>query len=153
MRIGVISDTHGLIRPEALRVLEGSTLIIHAGDIGEPGLLHQLRGIAPVVAVRGNRDKGEWAQALADTEVVELGSRLIYVIHDRAELDLDPRSAGIVAVISGHTHQPLVESHKGVLYLNPGSAGPRRGELPVSVAVLQENGDELIARVVDLHVS
>src|SRR5467141_1295048 len=126
-RIGVISDTHGLVRPEALRALAGADLIVHAGDVGAPEVLD---------AVRGNNDRGRWARALAETEVVERGGRAIYVLHDLHELDLDPRAAGFDAVITGHSHQPQIERRDGVLYLNPGSAGPRRFRLPVSVARL-----------------
>jgi putative phosphoesterase len=149
-RIGVISDTHGLLRPEAVEGLRGCALIIHAGDIGEPQVLNDLRTLAPVVAVRGNRDKGAWAAALPTSEVVEFGADLIYVLHDRAELDLEPRGAGMAAVISGHTHEPSIETRDGVLYLNPGSAGPRRRQLPISIAVLEVEGRGLSARIVDL---
>ncbi|MGB8985597.1 MAG: metallophosphoesterase family protein [Candidatus Sulfotelmatobacter sp.] len=134
--IGVISDTHGLLRAEAIEVLRGSDHIIHAGDVGAPEILDQLGAIAPVTAVRGNVDKGRWAQRLPETEVFEAGGISIYVLHDLAQLDLKPKAAGFAAVISGHTHVPKQEMRDGVLYFNPGSAGPRRFKLPVSVGKL-----------------
>ena len=151
-RIGVISDTHGLVRPEALRALAGTELIVHAGDVGAPEVLDALRAVAPVVAVRGNNDRGRWARALAETEVVEHAGRTLYVLHDLHELDLDPRAAGFDAVIVGHSHQPRVELRDGVLYLNPGSAGPRRFRLPVCVARLSVNARRLDATIVTLDV-
>lgn len=137
MPIGVISDTHGLLRPEAVQALEGSSLIIHAGDVGDPGILDELRKIAPVVAVRGNIDKGE---ALPEVMRVEHGGVSIYVLHDVNQLDIDPAAAGFDAVISGHSHKPSIREENGVLYLNPGSAGPRRFRLPVTVARLDVRG-------------
>ena len=151
-RIGVISDTHGLVRPEALRALAGTELIVHAGDVGAPEVLDALRAVAPVVAVRGNNDRGRWARALAETEVVEHAGRTLYVLHDLHELDLDPRAAGFDAVIVGHSHQPRVERRDGVLYLNPGSAGPRRFRLPVCVARLSVNARRRDATIVTLDV-
>src|SRR5262245_23441560 len=136
MNIGVISDTHGLMRPEALRALEGSELLLHAGDVGNPSVLESLRAIARVVAVRGNVDTGAWAKSIPKRKVVEIGSRCIYMLHDLNELDLDPGAAGFQIVISGHSHKPLSEERNGVLYLNPGSAGPRRFKLPITVALL-----------------
>ncbi len=135
-RIGLISDTHGLLRPEALEALSWSELIVHAGDVGKPEILEQLRAIAPAVAVRGNIDKGDWAKALPETAVAEAGSVLIFVLHDLHALDLDPKSAGFSVVISGHTHQPAKFEKDGVVYVNPGSAGPRRFQLPISLARL-----------------
>jgi putative phosphoesterase len=135
--IGVISDTHGLLRPEAVAALQGSEVIIHAGDVGKPEILDQLRLIAPVVAVRGNIDTGAWASELPLTAVVEGRSARIYVLHDVHQLDLDPAAAGFQIVISGHSHQPDRSERSGVLYLNPGSAGPRRFRLPVTVARLR----------------
>jgi len=151
-RIGVISDTHGLVRPEALRALRGADLIVHAGDVGAPEVLEALRAVAPVVAVRGNNDRGRWARALAETEVVERGGRALYVLHDLHELDVDPRAAGYHAVIAGHSHQPRVEHRDGVLYLNPGSVGPRRFRLPICVARLQITARRLRAEIVTLDV-
>jgi putative phosphoesterase len=150
MPIGVISDTHGLLRPEALQALAGSSLIIHAGDVGDPGILDALRKIAPVVAVRGNVDTGEWAGVLRESECVEHGEASIYVLHDVNQLDLDPAAAGFDAVISGHSHKPSIRTEGGVLYLNPGSAGPRRFTLPVTVARLHVSGRRLRAERVDL---
>jgi len=135
--IGVISDTHGQIRPEALKALQGAELIIHAGDIGGPSVLDALRMIAPVVAVRGNTDSGDWAEALPWIEVVEVGNTFLYVIHELEKIDLDPAAAGFAAVICGHSHRPLVGSLNGVPVINPGSAGPRRFKLPVSVALIR----------------
>jgi len=134
--VGLISDTHGLLREEALRALEGSDLIIHAGDAGDPAILDHLGVLAPVVAVRGNIDKGAWASALPMTAVVEAGSVVMYVLHNIRELDLDAAAGGFQIVISGHSHKPERTERSGVLYLNPGSAGPRRFKLPVTVARL-----------------
>jgi putative phosphoesterase len=134
--IGLISDTHGLLREEALRALEGSELIIHAGDVGKPEIIDTLKTLAPVVAVRGNVDTEPWASALAETEVVEAGRATIYVLHDVLTLDLSPAAAGIHIVVSGHSHKPVRTEHDGVLYINPGSAGPRRFQLPVTLARL-----------------
>jgi len=134
--IGVISDTHGLLRPEALEALRGSDQIIHAGDVGSPEILDKLSAIAPVTAVRGNIDKAPWCRKLPDTQVLELGGVSIYVLHDLAQLDLKPKAAGFAAVISGHSHIPKQETRDGVLYFNPGSAGARRFKLPVSLGRL-----------------
>ena len=135
-RIGLISDTHGLLRKEAVEALRGSELIIHAGDVGKPEILEALRTIAPVVAVRGNVDTMEWAKVLLETAVVEAGEATIYVLHDLKALDLDPAASGFQIVVSGHSHQPGKKDRRGVLYINPGSAGPRRFRLPVTVAHL-----------------
>ena len=134
--IGLISDTHGLMRPEALTALEGSDLIIHAGDVGKAGIIEQLRAVAPVVAVRGNIDKGAWASHLPLTAVAEGRLALIYVLHDIQQLDLDPAAAEFNVVVSGHSHKPGHTERSGVIYLNPGSAGPRRFQLPITVARL-----------------
>lgn len=131
--IGVISDTHGLLRPEALAALRGSRYIIHAGDIGDPAILGKLRSIAPLTVVRGNVDTAPWARKLPATEVLEVGEVHIFVLHNLAELDLNPAVAGFAAVVYGHSHVPKQEIKNGVLYFNPGSAGPRRFRLPVSV--------------------
>ena len=135
--IGLISDTHVLLRPEAIDALKGSDLIIHAGDVGKPEIIDQLRAIAPVIAVRGNVDKGDWAAALSMTAVAEVGNHLIYVLHDIAQLDLNPATAGFNVVISGHSHKPGHYERDGVLYINPGSAGPRRFQLPITIARLR----------------
>ncbi|MGZ5149810.1 MAG: metallophosphoesterase family protein [Burkholderiales bacterium] len=150
--IGVISDTHGLMREQAIAALEGADLIVHAGDVGAPEVLERLRTIAPVRAVRGNNDRNEWARSLPLTDVIEAGPRHIYLLHDIAELDIDPAAAGMAAVIAGHSHKPGAQLRDGVLYLNPGSAGPRRFKLPVSIARLRvsENGFE--HEIVELSV-
>jgi putative phosphoesterase len=135
--VGLISDTHGLLRDEALRALEGCDLIIHAGDVGKPEILEALKALAPLIAVRGNVDKGAWASALPVTAVAQGGPAAIYVLHDVHELDLDPTAAGFQIVVSGHSHQPVRREQSGVLFLNPGSAGPRRFKLPVTVARLE----------------
>jgi len=136
MVIGVISDTHGLLRPEAVSALKGSDRIIHAGDVGSPEVLSTLSELAPVTVVRGNNDRGAWAEAIAATEVVDADGLLIYVIHDIKELDLDLAAGGFGAVVFGHSHRPAQESRDGVLWFNPGSAGPRRFQLPVTVGRL-----------------
>ncbi len=150
--IGVISDTHGLVRPEALKLLQSSDLIIHAGDIGRPEVLDSLRTIAPVYAVRGNNDKEPWAEKLPQTEVVEVESHFLYVLHELEHLDLDPGAAQFSAVIFGHSHHPLAEYRKGVLYLNPGSAGPRRFRLPIALARLYIHHKKLTHEIVELKV-
>ena len=137
--IGLISDTHGLLRPQALHALEGSDLIIHAGDVGDPEIVEKLKALAPIFAVRGNVDTEAWARVLPETEVVETGSATIYVLHDVHALDLDPAAAGFHIVVSGHSHKPGRTERDGVLYVNPGSAGPRRFDLPVTVARLSLN--------------
>jgi uncharacterized protein len=148
--IGVISDTHGLLRDEALAALAGSALIIHAGDVGNPSILSRLRDIAPVIGVRGNVDTEAWARVLPLTTVVEAEPHTIYVLHDLAQLDLDPRDAGLSAVISGHSHKPRIDEQDGVLFLNPGSAGPRRFDLPVTVARLTTEAGRIRAEILDL---
>ncbi|MGB8579409.1 MAG: metallophosphoesterase family protein [Candidatus Sulfotelmatobacter sp.] len=151
--IGVISDTHGLLRVEAIEALRGSDRIIHAGDIGAPEILNQLGAIAPVTAVRGNIDKGGWTQKLPEAEVLEIDGVSIYVLHDLAQLDLNPGAAGFSAVISGHTHVPRQEMRNRVLYLNPGSAGPRRFKLPVSIGKLSLEGGVVRGEVLALSVT
>ena len=136
MLVGVISDTHGLMRPEALAALRGVDRIIHAGDIGAPEILTALGELAPVTAVRGNNDKGPWARAIPTTQVVDAGGVLVYVIHDVAELDVDPRAGGFGVVVAGHSHRPRNELRDGVLWFNPGSAGPRRFKLPIALGRL-----------------
>lgn len=151
--IGVISDTHGLLRPEALETLRGSHYIIHAGDIGSPEVLESLSQIAPVTAVRGNIDKSAWARKLPETEVVEIGDVSIYILHDLAELDLHPKAAGFSVVISGHAHIPKQETRDGVLYFNPGSAGPRRFKLPITAGKLLIEDDSIRGEIIELHVA
>ena len=152
-QIGVISDTHGLLRPEATDALHGSELIIHAGDVGAPGILEALTRIAPVVAVRGNVDTAPWATALPATEVVEVAGRHLYVLHQIEHLDLDPSAAGFAAVIYGHSHKPSVEVRRGVLYLNPGSAGPRRFTLPITLVRLRIGDGGLESELVSLEAT
>ena len=152
LRVGLISDTHGPLRPEALAFLRGSDRIIHAGDIGDPGVLEALRAIAPVTAVRGNNDRQPWAASLRESEMLELGGVYAYVIHDMQELDIDPASADVRIVVSGHSHAPSVTERDGVLYVNPGSAGPRRFRLPVSVGELIVDGSSVSARIAELDL-
>ncbi|MBO0756824.1 MAG: metallophosphoesterase family protein [Bradyrhizobiaceae bacterium] len=149
--IGVISDTHGLLRPQAVTALRGSSLIIHAGDVGHCDILNALRKMAPVVAVRGNIDKDPWTRELRTTELVQLGARSVYVLHDLNDLDLDPPTAGFDVVITGHTHRPKIETKDGVLYLNPGSAGPRRFNLPISVGRLEISDNDVRAEIIELQ--
>ena len=150
--IGVISDTHGLVRPQAIAALNGVDMILHAGDIGNQQVLDTLNEIAPVVAVRGNNDKGDWAESLPDWEVVEIGNVSIYMLHNLKEIDISPSGSGFQVVVSGHSHKPVVEEQRGVLYLNPGSAGPRRFTLPISLAHLQVAEEKVTARIVELSV-
>ena len=150
--IGVISDTHGLVRPQAIEALAGADLVLHAGDIGNQEVLDTLNQIAPVVAVRGNNDKGEWAQSLPDWEVVEIGSVSIYMLHDIKQIDISPTADLFQVVVSGHSHKPVVEERRGVICLNPGSAGPRRFTLPVSVAHLHIVDDKVDAEIIELSV-
>jgi putative phosphoesterase len=151
MLIGVISDTHGLLRPEALTALAGVDHILHAGDVGDPDILDAVRAIAPVTAIRGNIDTYGPCAELPATEAVELDGRLFYLVHSVHDLDINPAASGIAAVISGHSHQPGFETRNGVLYLNPGSAGPRRFRLPVTLALLESS--EMTPRLVDLLTS
>lgn len=148
--IGIIADTHGLLRPEAIAAFAGVDHVVHAGDVGSPDVLATLAEIAPVTAVRGNNDHGPWAAALPLTNVLELPSALLYVVHELDMLDLDPKAAGIRAVITGHSHRPVAEMRSDVLYLNPGSAGPRRFSLPVSAARLRITNDRLDHELIDL---
>jgi putative phosphoesterase len=152
LTVGVISDTHGLLRPEATEALKDSDLIVHAGDVGGTQILEQLRAIAPTFAVRGNVDTGEWAKVLPMTEVVVVGQLQLYVLHDLATLDLNPKAAGFAAVVYGHSHRPDAEVRHGVLYLNPGSAGPRRFTLPIAIAKLRVVGDQLSHEMIELRV-
>jgi putative phosphoesterase len=148
--LGVISDTHGLLRPEAIAALAGSDRIVHCGDIGAPEVIAGLRGIAPVVAIRGNVDRGAWARRFPTARVVETAGVRLYVLHDLAELDFDPAAAGFQVVLSGHSHRPRVERRSGVLFVNPGSAGPRRFRLPVAVARLEVASGRVDATIVPL---
>lgn len=149
--VGVISDTHGLLRPEALKALQGSSLILHAGDIGGPEILTQLEEVAPVVAVRGNMDGGEVARSLSDTQVVEVEDLLFYILHDIGALDLNPGAAGFSAVIFGHSHQPEVREEGGVLFFNPGSAGHRRFDYPITLGLIRVRDGRLLPEVVSLE--
>ena len=150
--VGIISDTHGLLRPEAVAALQGSDLIIHAGDVGKPEVIDTLRGVAPTFVVRGNIDKAHWAQALPMTELVAVGASWFFVLHEISQLDLDPATASFAAVVYGHSHVPSIETRDGVLFLNPGSAGPRRFKLPVTVARVVISGRRLAPEIVELKV-
>jgi uncharacterized protein len=150
-KIGLISDTHGLLRNEALQALSGSDLIIHAGDVGDSKILDALRDIAPLIAVRGNIDTAEWAKSLPETAVAEAGSANIYVLHDVNALDLDPNAAGFHIVVSGHSHKPARSERNGVVYINPGSAGPRRFNLPITIARLDLSVMPCSVEFVDLE--
>jgi hypothetical protein len=152
MRVGVISDTHGQLRPEALQALEGADHILHAGDVGNSEILSALNNIAPTTAIRGNIDEGGACGHLPATELIELGGRSIYMLHDVKKLDLNPEAAGIAAVIFGHSHKPLVEWRRPVLFLNPGSAGPRRFQLPATIAWLHIEPACFNAQIVTLPV-
>jgi len=151
-QIGLISDTHGLLRPQALEALRGSELILHAGDVGKPEILAALRELAPVIAVRGNVDTADWARTLPETAVAEAGKVLLYVLHDVNALDLNPAAAGFHVVVSGHSHQPGKFERDGVLYINPGSAGPRRFQLPVTVARLNLQRKPFAVEFVELKI-
>jgi putative phosphoesterase len=150
LRIGLVSDTHDLLRPEAVAFLRGCDRIVHGGDICDQALLDELSALAPVSAVRGNNDRGPWAQALPETLQVRFEEVSILVLHDLKQLDIDPRAEGIRVVVSGHSHKPLVGERNGVLYVNPGSAGRRRFKLPVSAGELLVDGASVTARVVEL---
>jgi putative phosphoesterase len=151
--IGVISDTHSLLRPEAIAALRGSEHIIHAGDVGSPEILEELSTIAPVTAVRGNIDKGVWVRKLPETQVLELSGISIYVLHDLAQLDLNPKAAGFSVVVNGHSHVPKQETRRGVLYFNPGSAGPRRFKLPVSFGRLVLESGSVRGKILQLPLT
>jgi uncharacterized protein len=149
-KVGLISDTHGLLRPEAIAALRGTDLIIHAGDVGRPEILVELGKIAPVAAVKGNIDTADWASELPETTVVAVNGGLIYVIHDVHDLDVNPADAGFRMVVSGHSHKPGQTERDGVLYVNPGSAGPRRFRLPVTLALLDAEAAKWQVRFVEL---
>jgi len=151
LRVGLISDTHGLLRPQALDFLQGSDLIVHGGDICDGAILTALAAIAPVIAVRGNNDRGDWAARLRESELFRIGDAFIYAIHDVAAIDIEPRAAGVQVVVSGHSHRPSIRNDDGILYINPGSAGPRRFKLPISVGELTIDGASVAARTVELE--
>ena len=150
MRIAVLSDTHGLLRPEVLPAIAGCDHILHTGDVGDPAILDALRILAPVTAIRGNIDTAGPCAALPAIEAIELAGHLFYLVHSVNWLDLDPHAAGIAAVLSGHSHKPSIETRKGILYLNPGSCGPRRFSLPVTLALIEATPTNLTARLIDL---
>jgi putative phosphoesterase len=150
MRIGLISDTHGLLRPEAVDYLAGSDHIVHAGDIGGPELLERLAGIAPLTVVRGNNDTAAWARTIPETARLEMGGVSVYVIHDIKELDIEPAAVGVRVVVSGHSHKPACLERDGVLYVNPGSAGRRRFTLPIAAGELLVEGGQVEVRLVTL---
>jgi putative phosphoesterase len=150
--LGVISDTHGLLRPQAIAALAGSDLIIHAGDVGKPEVIDRLGGVAATFVVRGNIDNGDWAARLSPTQTVEVGALRVFVLHDIAQLDLDPTAAGFAAVVFGHSHRPSIETRDGVLFLNPGSAGPRRFTLPITVARVRVAGQRMHPEIIELRV-
>jgi uncharacterized protein len=153
LRVGLISDTHGLLRPGAEAYLRGSDHIIHGGDIVDPAILETLAAIAPLTAVRGNNDRGAWAEQLRDTEMLEVGGVCIYAIHDVSQLDIDPKAAGVRVVVCGHSHKPSIEERDGVLFVNPGSAGPRRFTLPIALAELIIDQGSVSARIARLDPS
>ena len=150
--LGVISDTHGLLRPQAIAALAGSDLIIHAGDVGKPEVIDRLGGVSATFAVRGNIDNGSWAARLPATQTVEVGALRLFVLHDIGELALDPAAAGFAAVVFGHSHRPSIETRDGVLFLNPGSAGPRRFTLPITVARVRVCGQRMYPEIIELRV-
>jgi uncharacterized protein len=151
LRVGLISDTHGLLRPEACAFLQGCDHIVHAGDVGSEGVLHELTSIAPLTTVRGNNDKGAWAEGLPVSERLRFEDVMLYVIHDLADLNIEPRADGIRVVVSGHSHKPGIAERDGVLYINPGSAGPRRFRLPVAAAELRIAGSAVTPRIRELN--
>jgi putative phosphoesterase len=150
LRVGLISDTHGLLRREARAFFVGCDYIIHGGDIGAAEILEDLAALAPLTAVRGNNDNQVWASQLPETEFIRVGGAFIYVIHDLSQLDIDPHAAGVQAIVSGHSHQPMIEVRESIVYVNPGSSGPRRFKLPISVGELLIDGDSVAARTVEL---
>lgn len=150
--IGVISDTHSLLRPEAIEALKGSEIIVHAGDIGDPAVLERLGEMAPVHAVRGNIDRAPWAQAVPLVEMFEFAGKTLYMVHDRADIDIDLQAAGVDIVVTGHSHQPKCEQREGVLYLNPGSAGPRRFKLPIGVGRIELSGNVVRGELIELVI-
>jgi uncharacterized protein len=150
LRVGLVSDTHGLLRPEVRVFLAGCDYIVHGGDVGDPGILDELAQMAPLIAVRGNNDTQSWAARLRHTELVRVGGIFLYAIHNLEELDIDPGAAGVRVVVSGHSHKPKVEEREGILYVNPGSCGPRRFKLPICAGEISVAGTAVEARIVDL---
>jgi uncharacterized protein len=150
LRVGLVADTHGLLRPDARAFLVGCDYIVHGGDVGGPKILDELAVMAPLIAVRGNNDTQPWAAHLPATELIRVGNVFVYVIHNLAELEIDPGAAGVRVVVSGHSHKPMLEERDGVLYVNPGSCGPRRFKLPISVGEVIVSGSAVNARIVDL---
>lgn len=150
LRIGLISDTHGLLRPEASTFLRGCAHIVHGGDVGKQKILEDLSAIAPTTAVRGNNDTGPWAETLAETQLLHFEKIFLYLIHDLSELEIDPQAAGVGVVVSGHSHQPVIRERGDVLYINPGSAGPRRFKLPISLGEIVIAGRSVTPRIVEL---
>jgi hypothetical protein len=150
LRVGLVSDTHGLLRPEARAFLVGCDYIVHGGDVGDPAILDELASMAPLIAVRGNNDKEPWGARLAETELIRIGNIFVYIIHNLEELDIDPVAIDVRVVISGHSHKPKVERRDGVVYVNPGSCGPKRFKLPISVGELRVSGSAVEARTVEL---
>jgi putative phosphoesterase len=153
LRVGIVSDTHGLLRAEARAFLAGCDYIIHGGDVGEAAVLDELEALAPLTAVRGNNDNQPWAKNLRETELIRVGGVFVYVIHDLSQLDIDPGALGVRAVISGHSHKPLIEERAGILYVNPGSCGPKRFKLPISVGELMVEGTNVRARIAELAIA
>ena len=153
IRVGVISDTHGMLRPQALAAMEGSDFVLHGGDIGKADILDALQAIAPLTVVRGNNDRADWAREVPETARLTVGQIEVFLVHDIATLPIDPAAEGIDVVVYGHSHRPRVEYKAGVMYLNPGSAGPRRFSLPISVAELLIEGDQVTARIIELPIS
>jgi putative phosphoesterase len=149
LRVGVISDTHGLLRPEARAFAGGCDYIIHGGDIGSAAILDELSALAPLTAVKGNNDRQAWAARLPETEMIRVGGIFIYIIHDIAQLDIEPRAAGAQVIVSGHSHKPLIGLRDGILYVNPGSCGPRRFKLPLSVGEIRVEGTKVRARTLE----
>jgi hypothetical protein len=150
LRVGVISDTHGLFRPEARAFLVGCDYIIHGGDVGRAQILEELALMAPLISVKGNNDTERWAARLRETELIRVGNILVYVVHNLGDLDIDPTAAGVRVVISGHSHKPKIEERDGILYVNPGSCGPRRFKLPISAGEITVSGSAVRARIVNL---
>ncbi|HEY2465624.1 MAG TPA: metallophosphoesterase family protein [Steroidobacteraceae bacterium] len=150
LRVGIVSDTHGLLRPETKIFAGACDYIIHGGDIGSPAILDQLSALAPLIAVKGNNDRQTWAAHLPETEMIRVGGVFVYVIHDISQLDIDPHAAGVQVIVSGHSHKPLIEKRDGVLYINPGSCGPKRFTLPISMGEMIVDGTKVRVRTVEL---